>query len=333
MICSLTRQQLNQQHQLSHEQIDAILDHREAEVFPEDKALTLKKLNGFLEVTDALRKAGIAFIPLKGFVLSQKIYGDATTRITGDIDLLLDPSDIIQAISALNSMGFVSAQFPWPSSHYQQQRLIRFRNQFALENNEKELVVELHWRLFYYPVLPPAQMNLIVNENNTTIDMHGRSFSVLNHELDLLFLIVHGGMHGWRRLKWLVDVHEIVRRKLFNEKQFGQLVATFSAQRMVGLYNELAVRWFNPGYTLSGAEKSTSLLLQIAQNKILDPREGEYHSVGGLLRYFQFVLAAFPGLGYKLRIIWYACRSLLNQGGPPLGLLLPFRFLRKRYGV
>ncbi|MBW6499742.1 MAG: nucleotidyltransferase family protein, partial [Bacteroidales bacterium] len=296
-----------------------------------DKALTLKKLKGFLEVTDALRAAGIAFIPLKGFVLSQKIYGDPSFRFTGDVDLLLEPADIEKALSVLEKLGFVPSLFPWPSGEKQKQRLIGFRNQFALENPATGLDVELHWRLFYYPILPSGETDRIVKENLSTIAFQGRTFQVLNPELDLLFLLIHGGMHGWRRLKWLVDVHEIARQKRFDERRFSELVATYRAEKMIGLYNELIKSWFNPYYTLPDKGKSTAFLLQTAQKKISDPREGEYHSLGSLLGYLRFVMTAFPGVAYKRRILGYAWRSLWNKGGNPLGMLLPGKFLRKRY--
>ncbi len=331
MINHLTRHELNYRHQLSQEQIDAFLGENEAAELYGDKALTLKKLKGFLEVTDALRAAGIGFIPLKGFVLSQKIYGDPSFRFTGDVDLLLEPADIEKALSVMEKLGFVPSLFPWPSGEKQKQRLIGFRNQFALENPATGLDVELHWRLFYYPILPSGETDRIVKENLSTIAFQGRTFQVLNPELDLLFLLIHGGMHGWRRLKWLVDVHEIARQKLFDEKRFSALVATFRAERMVGLYNELIKSWFNPCYTLPDLGKTTTFLLQTAQKKISDPREGEYHSLSSLLGYFRFVITAFPGMAYKRRILWYAWRSLWNQGGNPLGMLLPGRFLKKRY--
>lgn len=331
MIHALTRHQLNYRHQLSQEQIDAFLGLNEAAELPGDKALTLKKLKGFLEVTDALRAAGFGFIPLKGFVLSQKIYGDPSFRFTGDVDLLLDPSDIEKALAVMEKLGFIPSLYPWPSGEKQKQRLIRFRNQFALENPATELDVELHWRLFYYPILPSGEMDRIVKENLATIEMQGRTFRVLNPELDLLFLLIHGGMHGWRRLKWLVDVHEIARQKLFDERRFTELVATYHAERMVGLYNELIKSWFNPYYTLPDLGKTTTFLFQTAQKKISDSREGEYHSLGSLLGYFRFVITAFPGMSYKRRILCYAWRSLWNQGGNPMGLLLPGRFLKKRY--
>jgi len=333
MIHHLTRHQLNHRHQLSQEQIDAFLGENLAADLPGDKALTLKKLKGFLEVTDALRAAGIAFIPLKGFVLSQKIYGNPSFRFTGDVDLLLDPADIEKAIKVLQKLGFVPSLYPWPSGKKQQQRLIRFRNQFALEDPVNELDLELHWRLFYYPIMPSGELHHLVKENLTSTEIQGRAFRVLSPELDLVFLLIHGGMHGWRRLKWLVDVHEIARQKLFNERRFSELVATFRAERMLGLYNELIKSWLSPYYTIPDKVKTNSFLIKTAQKKINDSREGEYHSLGSLLGYFRFVITAFPGLTYKLRIIGYAWRSLCNQGGSPLGMMLPGRFLKKRYRV
>lgn len=333
MIHHLSRHQLNHRHQLSQEQIDVFLVEQEAAELPGDKALTLKKLKAFLEVTDALREAGIAFIPLKGFVLSQKLYGDPSFRFTGDADLLLEPCDIEKAILLFQDLGYKPALFPWPAEPGNAQKLMRLRNQFALENPNSGLDVELHWRLLYYPVLPHGEMSRIVSQNLDTITLHGRSFQVLNRELDLLFLLIHGGMHGWRRLKWLVDVHEIAHQKLYDPQRFIQLVKTFRAQRLIGLYNEVIKHWFDDRYPLPGPAQTKPFLIKTALEKIASPHEGEFHSLSGLWRYFRFVLTAFPGLHYKYRILWYAWRSLWSKGGNPLQALVPSRFLKKRYRV
>ena len=333
MIHHLGRHQLNHRHQLSQEQIDLLLGEQEAAELPGDKALTLKKLKAFLGVTDALREAGIGFIPLKGFVLSQKIYGDPSFRFTGDADLLLEPRDLEKAIGVLQASGYRPALYPWPAEARQQQKLLRLRNQFALENPQSGLDVELHWRLLYYPVLPHGKLNQIVSQNLDTITLHGRSFRVLNPELDLLFLIIHGGMHGWRRLKFLIDVHEIARQKLFEPEAFIRLVKTFRARRLLGLYNEVSKHWFDAWYPLPGPAVIKPFLIKTSLQKINSEYEGEYHSLPGLWRYFRFVLTAFPGLCHKGRIIGYAWRSLWISGGKPLDMLFPGRFLKKRYRV
>ncbi len=333
MIHAISRSLLLHRHQLSHEQIDALLGEHFSVGELGYKALALKKLKGFLEVTDALRMAGINFIPLKGFVLSQKIYGDPTVRQTGDADLLLSPDDIEKAIATLEKLDYVPSLFPWPLNPTRQLKLVRFRNQIALHNPVAELDVELHWQLFYYPILPPGKLNQIVAQNTTTLVLQGRTFRVLNPELDLLFLVIHGGMHGWRRLKWLVDVHEIARQKLFDERRLGEMVATFRAEKMTGLYNQLVKNWFIPCFTLPTVATTNSFLLKTAQQKITGNMEGEYHSPGSLLRYFWFIFTAFPGTAWRRRMLWYAWRSLWSQGANPIELLLPGRFLLKRYGV
>ena len=333
MIQHLTRQQLNQRHQLSHEQIDGFLGEQRSVEFPDHKALTLQKLKGFLEISTALEQAEIDFVPLKGFLLSQKIYDDPSFRLTGDVDLLLANDDIEYAISVLKEKGYLPLLYSWPAEASKAQKLKTFRNQFALKHKHSGLVVELHWRLFYYPTLQSNTSDCFVFNNLTSARLNGFKYKVLNPEFDLLFLIVHGGMHGWRRLKWLVDVHELVKQKQFVLKRFEQLVRLFRAERMVGLYNEVAKKWFDPCYPLPGNYKTSPFLVKTSLKKISSEKEGEFHSLGSLLGYFRFVLTAFPGIPYKWRIFSYAWRSLWSQGGNPLGMLLPGRLLKKRYGV
>jgi hypothetical protein len=54
--------------------------------------------------------------------------------------------------------------------------------------------------------------------NLSQLSFAGRTFTVLNPELDLLYLVIHGGLHGFFRLKWLVDIKIFWRKLLLTKK-------------------------------------------------------------------------------------------------------------------
>ena len=88
----------------------------------------LDKLVKFQQVTGVLQAAGIPFIPLKGFLLSHRIYGDPTYRITGDIDLLVSQDQAHQAIQVLLQKGFEPLKFDWPKSKRREKSVFREMN-------------------------------------------------------------------------------------------------------------------------------------------------------------------------------------------------------------
>jgi len=310
MIENFDRHTLNIRHQLSHEQIDLLRKEKTACKFPEEKLMLMAKYQVFLSILDALCLSDIPVIVLKGFPLSRKLYGDPYLRITGDIDLLLKPQDISRAISILSAAGYVPAISPWPSNRKKAQRFQRFRNQFAMLHPESRIVVELHWRLLYFPVKPHDILETLVWDNLVEQKTDGRSFFVLKDELELLYLIIHGGLHGWNRLKWLIDVETYARLQGFSADDFTLLCRKLKAHRMVGLYNHLTRTLPGGGVQLPGPSSTLPFLINTAIDMIQSDSDDSFHTPKRLLRFAIFVIRAFPGPGYKWRMLVFSLRSI-----------------------
>jgi hypothetical protein len=70
-------------------------------------------------------------------------------------------------------------------------------------------------------------------------EFQGRSVSVLNDELYLLFLCAHASKHGWYRLSWIVDVAQLLDRMAdANWDALLNLACASGVERMVllGIY-------------------------------------------------------------------------------------------------
>jgi hypothetical protein len=95
-------------------------------------------------ITAALAEAGISSTALKGPLLGEAIYGDAARRSSGDIDLLVDPSRLTQAVEVVRGLGYSA-----PSDPVERDGLPLLH--FALVHERLELpTVELHWRVHWY---------------------------------------------------------------------------------------------------------------------------------------------------------------------------------------
>jgi len=67
---------------------------------------------GMMTVLAAINKARIRAVPLKGTVLSERLYGDASLRFSMDLDILISPRDLEAVAALLNALGYLHADTP-----------------------------------------------------------------------------------------------------------------------------------------------------------------------------------------------------------------------------
>lgn len=162
-----------------------------------------------LRVSKLLGDAGIPCASLKGASLSMLTFGSLALRHSRDIDLLVSPEQALRADEALAAAGFALQMPIGPHSVDQKKHWIRERKHFEYMSG-KNVALELHWRLFDNP-------RLLATEHDPRTWMEvpvfpQRSLRTLSMPDLLLYLCVHGANHMWFRLKWLADVHAILRQ-------------------------------------------------------------------------------------------------------------------------
>ena len=220
MISSLGREELYFRHELSHQQIDDILLEKKCCEYPETKAQHLSKINAFLQVSELLEKEGIDFIPQKGPVLSYRLYGDPLYRVYNDLDFYIQADSIPKAAELLLKNGFQSPYYDLPEDKCHRRLLFKHVNELALWSPSLETGIELHWSMFNARLTDMQEHDRLVRENVTSIRFEGRDYTVLKEEFELLFLVLHGGMHGWYKLKWLVDIVVYLQNCQIDEEKF-----------------------------------------------------------------------------------------------------------------
>ncbi len=108
-------------------------------------------------LTAMLADAGIRSAPLKGPLFGEAIYGDPGRRLSSDIDLLVEPERLLDAVEVVRGLGYDE-----PTDHVHDDGLPLLH--FVLVHRRDELPpVELHWRVHWYErrfarerLLPPA---------------------------------------------------------------------------------------------------------------------------------------------------------------------------------
>ncbi len=294
---------LRDYHRLSLRQVNSLFG---VVVFPEvieERIKEFEIVKEYLSIYDGLYAEKIGFIPLKGPVLSYRLYEDATTRNYNDIDILIEEQNIVRTKAYFEETGYRIDYIVWPEAKVLQQRLIRHINHISVSNPEKGITIEIHWRLLRTPAISFSAFGNLVNQNLTTLSFAGRSFSVLNNELELLYLIIHGGLHFWMRLKWLLDVDIFLKTQKIDWERFSQLTNDLKADRMLALCREIYNEYFTEGIDIFCNSSVSHRMIDYSRKRIIDERKTDSGSLKWVFQNFWFTLIAFPGIRYKIRHI------------------------------
>ncbi|MFC4320698.1 nucleotidyltransferase domain-containing protein [Litchfieldia salsa] len=175
---------------------------------------------------------------LKGPVLAADLYGDISLRTSGDLDILVPFEQLNQAESLLLSQGYEKDEYiesvldDWKWRHHH----------FTYFHPTKGVKLEIHWRLNPAPGKEPSFEELWQRKRQSSIT----SFPVyfLGKEDLFFFLATHGARHGWSRLRWLLDIHQLVEKEL-NWKFLYHLLEKYQCVQIGGQSLILASNLFH----------------------------------------------------------------------------------------
>ena len=166
----------------------------------------LQQTAELLRILKLLHENGVEVIPFKGTVLAKQLYGDLSLRQSCDIDLIVKQRDVLNIKRILASAGYVSSSCLSPA---QEAAFIRSACVYELRNRDRDVDLELHWKDSKHPALPfPADF---VWSGCRETSFGGIQIKTLPQETLLLLLCAHGTKHGWRRLRHISDVADLVR--------------------------------------------------------------------------------------------------------------------------
>ena len=161
-----------------------------------------------LRILRLLDAQGIRAVPFKGPALAQSLYGDLALREFGDLDLLVQETDLRKARELLETQGY---HLDFPLDSRDEAAHIRNGQHYHLLHPAKGIVIELHWRFaprwFAFP-LSPSQ----VWPRLQPMHLAGRQVPSFCPEHLFLFLAAHGAKHRWCALKWLCDLARLIHQ-------------------------------------------------------------------------------------------------------------------------
>jgi hypothetical protein len=176
-----------------------------------------------LRVLAALNQAALPVMPLKGPWLGELLYGDETLRMTGDLDLLMQPRDLEAAEQVLKELGYRRGR---PREHEEESYHYTFVND---ERRALPVTVELHWDIVRAHI---ARHDMAEVWSAATRGVwHGREIWTMAAPDLFLILCQNAAKDTFGFLKQLVDVALVVER--FGETwSWSALAHTIRTARM-----------------------------------------------------------------------------------------------------
>ena len=158
-----------------------------------------------------LDRAGIRSMMIKGPPLSALAFGDPTVRASRDIDLYVDRDRVREADRLIVEAGYRRFAPGIALTPREERAFLRLRCQYAYFSDQAGVIQELHWRLTSNSKLMPVDEATLWSRADP-VRLNGVDFLTLPDEEMFLYLCIHGSVHVWFRLKWLVDVAALLSR-------------------------------------------------------------------------------------------------------------------------
>lgn len=335
MPINFSREVLSVRHRLSHQQIDKILGENKATHFINDKIRGLNLVHYFIHLIEILEQLGVEYTSIKGPLLSQIIYNDASVRISHDFDILVDKKDASEIYQQMLTNGFISTDnFIWPKDPRKQDILMDAIHHIGFRHAQLGYMVEIHWVLTVEPPIAPQKLKELVAANTKWYTFYGHQVRSLNEEMMLAYLLFHGSKHGWQRLKWLVDIKDYPIEKISIPK-FHKLADSLNLSNSLALARMLLQYYFDLDMSILPPKKLPQRTLKYCHMLISSPVKETFTIREGWL-YFRYRITIASGLRYKLRMLSMLLISISDINSTTINsrllfiLYRPLGFIKRR---
>lgn len=171
------------------------------------------RISALATISAEFEKASIPLLSFKGTLLSTELYGKPDIRSSCDIDILVDQSKLTEAVNCLNSLGYEKQSHIWEKTPKRKATHERRHNQMHYVFRKDGVAVELHWRISYRFEIPFDKLwDGRRSFSLKTQSLNNQEVFTLGENENLCYLITHGAGHGFRQLRWLIEVHMLLKR-------------------------------------------------------------------------------------------------------------------------
>lgn len=279
-------------------------------------ASNLQALQECRTLLNAFDHAKIPLLFLKGLPLGALAYGNPAIKSSIDIDLLIDPKDLLSSAAVLQAVGYrlvAPAEFG---------KLVRWHQgwkESVWRNDHARMQIDLHTRVADNPRLIPT---IDVHSPSQLVEIgDGISLATLADDELFAYLTVHGASSAWFRLKWIADFAGFLSGKAARIGHFYHQSQDLGAGRAAGQALLLADELFG---TLAGypdlrakldRDPAASRLFRTALGLLTQNLAEPTSQRWGTLPIHSTQLLLLPGVGYKLSEMARQARRLVDR--PP----------------
>ena len=260
-------------------------------------------------LTELFEQHEIPFMAFKGLAFNHLVGLELSQRHTGDIDLLLaQTEDLWRTDQLLQAQGYQRKTPPASLilNTPQKKNFLKYAKDMTYWHPEKHINLELHFKLnnnnLLFPVAPAE-----LYANKTSINIGNTPIPVMSKLDHQLYLLVHGAVSRWFRLKWLCDIPLISHNGRDYNTALLERATNLGVERMViqGLWlahEQLRMPIPDSIQVQHDNNPAVQKLIEFAKQHQLGVEPAQWH-FGSLL----------PNLGFKLStIFWY--QWLLRAG-------------------
>jgi len=164
-----------------------------------------------IDLTFLFKEHQIPVLAYKGPTLAMVAYGDLALRSYQDLDLVIHPEHLPKAVRVMTRSGFEFTPDWWNPCQPENPKYVARHHEIPLRAQDKSYFVDLHWKLAAHEA---RAFRLDVDETWSRaeeIELLQTGISTMCREDLFLALCCHGTWHRWGRLKWLLDIAELLR--------------------------------------------------------------------------------------------------------------------------
>lgn len=172
---------------------------------------TESRVMALVELAKAFADANIPMLSFKGPILAKELYGDPTMRFSCDLDILVDEATMPLACRCLEDLGYTQRHTIWQTTPKRWKLYTRLHPQMHKVFHKDGIAVELHWRICYRFDVPFDTLW----QGRRQILLQGQPIATLSPMENLCYLITHGAGHGFRQLRWLLEIYTLLNKESF----------------------------------------------------------------------------------------------------------------------
>lgn len=165
-----------------------------------------------LQVTDLLGTNNIPAVPFKGSVWAHGLYGSIELRESSDIDLMIKPEDSERVRAVLLEHNYLE-EFPVSVEHRKKiQRVQGELKYIYFDDHHTAHLIEPHHRsnhiyAGFFLSFADLQDRIITQKIKQS------NYAVYDPEATCILLVINNGVfEGWETLKYLLDLHQFLKK-------------------------------------------------------------------------------------------------------------------------